>query len=225
MPSRIIVKPGTRFGHLVYLGDVTSVNGRRWSEFSCDCGCKKCTDLHSVRYGIVKSCGCIQKREASDRLSKQNTKHGMYGNPTYVSWSAMKSRCNNPHHKHYNRYGGRGIEVCNRWLVSFENFLSDMGPRPDGHFSIERKDVDKGYSPDNCMWIHMMYQHRNKSNTRLIEYNGLKATISEHAKLNDLSPETVRGRLNRGWTVDAALSLKPFDRFYHASPKSSSNPA
>lgn len=99
-------------------------------------------------------------------------KHGHYvggkASPTMSSWEGMVQRCTNPNHIGYPRYGGRGITVCGRWLGSegFENFLSDMGERPAG-MSIDRKDNDLGYSPDNCRWASKQEQTVNKSDRKL----------------------------------------------------------
>ena len=80
--------------------------------------------------------------------------------PEYEAWVSMRKRCNSPSHAAYPNYGARGIIICDRWSL-FENFLEDMGPRPEG-MSLDRKNNAKGYSPDNCRWATKLQQCRNK---------------------------------------------------------------
>ncbi len=82
--------------------------------------------------------------------------------PTYFSWQAMKMRCLNPRHKKFYLYGGRGISVCERWLESFDNFLSDMGERPDGKTLDRYPNKDGNYEPGNCRWATQTEQLSNR---------------------------------------------------------------
>ncbi len=95
------------------------------------------------------------------RVSKSRT-HEMRGAPEYRAWDAMKQRCTNPKNVGWDRYGGAGITVCERWMRSFENFLADMGPRPGPDYSLDRIDGAKGYAPDNCRWATRSEQQRNR---------------------------------------------------------------
>ena len=88
----------------------------------------------------------------------------MVGTPTYYSWGGMIARCTNKKHNRYKYYGARGITVCDRWRL-FENFLADMGVRPEG-LTLDRIDNDKGYMPGNCRWATAIVQANNKQKHR-----------------------------------------------------------
>jgi hypothetical protein len=81
--------------------------------------------------------------------------------PLSPTWSNIKQRCYNVNNKDYKHYGGRGIKVCDRWLESFENFLEDMGDRPDG-YSLDRIDNNENYEPSNCRWADKETQIKNR---------------------------------------------------------------
>lgn len=102
--------------------------------------------------------------ETRAKLSAQakviSTKHGKCGSQEYIAWQLLRQRCNNPKNPRYNRYGGRGISVCERWS-RFENFYADMGDKPDPKLSIDRIDNDGNYEPGNCRWATASEQRRN----------------------------------------------------------------
>jgi CENP-B N-terminal DNA-binding domain len=161
MISNKIKHTGQRFGRLLVLraSPKRGHNGiMRWICL-CDCGCDTVVDGSSLRRGLSKSCGCLQ-REAAKRIVHG---HSRYRNTTktYQTWSNMIQRCTNSKHNKYRFYGGRGIKVCRRWL-KFENFLADMGPRPAGKTIDRYPDNDGDYRPDNCRWATWDEQVRNK---------------------------------------------------------------
>lgn len=144
---------------------VLARNGRigRNAAWLCRCVCgREGTVMGSMlRAGKSLSCGCLAKEITSTR----RTSHGMTKSATYRTWTAMKFRCSSPSHVAYARYGGRGVRVCERWLV-FENFLEDMGERPPDR-TLDRIDSDGDYEPGNCRWATSAQQGRNTCTTKL----------------------------------------------------------
>lgn len=124
----------------------------------CECGNQKSVLGTDLRRGHVRSCGCYH----ASGFENANTKHGMTKTPEYSSWEHMKYRCYNPKDKRYKEYGGRGITVCERWFDSFENFLADMGQRPSMDHSLDRKNVNGNYEPNNCRWATRKEQRNNR---------------------------------------------------------------
>lgn len=136
---------------------------------------------------------------------RSNHGHSKKGrtNSTYVSWVCMKVRCMNEAHKSYPRYGGRGITICSRWM-KYENFLADMGLRPEG-FTLDRIDTNGNYEPENCRWASAKQQMDNQRKTVWVECYGEKLTISDWSIRTGLSKETIRRRILKGLPTDVVL--------------------
>lgn len=126
---------------------------------------------------------------------------------TRAAWAAMKHRCFNPNDIGYHRYGGRGITVCERWMT-FENFLADMGTRPDG-LSLERKDNNLGYSPDNCCWATRRTQNSNQRRTVRFTHEGRTMPMKHWARELGIHYDTVKLRRRNGWSLEDALLTPP----------------
>lgn len=170
--------PGKRFGRLVVIERHGSAKygGTVWL-CRCDCGAEKIARGQSLRCGDTRSCGCLL-RENGHRQGKAHIIHGMEGTPTYVSWCSMIQRCTNPKTAFYDRYGGRGIMVCQRWLNSFKAFLDDMGPKPPGT-TLERKNGDGHYNPNNCKWAGHKEQAFNRRSTIAITRDGRTMCLND----------------------------------------------
>lgn len=124
--------------------------------------------------------------------------------PTYQSWQAMKQRCLQTGHKHYDNYGGRGITICERWLT-YANFLADLGARPDG-CSLDRIDSNGPYSLDNCRWATKSQQSRNSSQNRMISFRGQTKCLAEWCEVLNLKYARTYMRLFRlNWSIEDAL--------------------
>lgn len=209
---------GQRFGRWTVLSEAprlykpTGLGPKRRWNCVCDCGNQKVVPQYTLTCGQSKSCGCLGKEilseYAKNRVSPVRT-HGHCANgkstPEHKAWSSMRERCNNPNHRHYKGYGGRGITVCERWN-SFENFFADMGPRPSDKHSIEREDNSLGYSPDNCVWATSAEQNRNKRNMRYVEIDGETRYLREWCRVLGRSVSTVSGRIFRGMDPVKALT-------------------
>ena len=116
----------------------------------------------------------------------------------------MKRRCYATHRKEYPNYGGRGIVVCERWLSSFQNFLDDMGPKPEGH-TLDRIDNDGPYELANCRWLLRAAQELNKRSNRLITAFGETMPVSAMARRHGVKPETLFNRLAKYTDPEAAI--------------------
>jgi len=138
-----------------------------------------------------------------------NKSHGMTKSPEFKAWVAMRQRCNNPKHAEYARYGARGIKVCPEWNTSFEAFIRDMGVRPSARHSIERKDNDRGYEPENCIWATADVQMRNRRICVRLTLNGVTKTAAEWARDLGCRPGTIVRRKRRGLSDEQALT-EPF---------------
>lgn len=125
---------------------------------------------------------------------KRYEKHGGWGTPIYDVWRQMVHRCTHPGHRQWADYGGRGITVCQRWRDSFAAFRADMGPRPPGA-SIDRRDNDRGYTPDNCHWASPLAQSMNQRRPRLRDSN--KSGVPGVRWRDDLGRFEVRISLRR----------------------------
>jgi len=131
----------------------------------CQCGTFKQIPASRLISRVTRSCGCLH-HEMVKNLNKDSKKsHGLSNHPLYNTWRGILHRCYNPKCKNYKDYGGRGIDVCDRWRNSMALFLEDMGEKPGKGYSLDRVDNDKGYHPENCRWATRRTQNLNTRRT------------------------------------------------------------
>jgi len=158
---------GFHFGKWTVIKQVGEIPRKNYAESvwlcRCDCGVEKPVRARLLLHKTSnsRSCGCA--RAETQRIKPSRLKHGLSKkHPLYKVWKTMRQRCSNPNNKKYHRYGARGIRVCERW-DDFENFVEDMGPSYVPGLTIDRRDNDLGYSPDNCRWVSHLIQANNTS--------------------------------------------------------------
>ncbi len=193
-----------RFERLIVIRFSHVSDSRRTYWFvKCDCGNTKIVRGTSLRSGNTKSCGCLQKEVTIKRIQT----HGLAGTPTYKSWWEMVNRCLDKNVRKYKDYAGRGIKVCDRWLESFENFLADMGERPESK-TLDRINNDGNYELLNCRWSTLREQQNNTRANVLIKHDSRTQTIAQWARELDINYATLVSRFNRKWSVERAFTKK-----------------
>ena len=197
VPSIVEDLTGRVFGKLTVLGlSRIPKSSPRWV---CLCSCGKTREVQAVNLlrKNNQSCGCLRERNGHTKNRTNSL--------TYRSWLSMWDRCSNPRNPSYPSYGGRGIQICENWFL-FSGFLKDMGERPDITYSLDRIDVNGGYSPENCRWATAKQQSRNRRNSRFIEAFGQRKTLAEWSEVFGVRETTIAHRINYGWPTEKAVS-------------------
>ena len=195
---------GKKFHRLMVLKEIgRNKHGKIIWQCMCDCGNTTETLGVYLRNGDTKSCGCFGIEQRILKVKK----HGMSRKKisAYETWKGMNARCNNPNHKKYPDYGGRGIKVCDRWK-DFNLFFEDMGHKPTKSHSLDRfPDMDGDYSSENCRWATDYQQSRNKRNNRWFDHAGKKMIMEDWAKYFNIHMSTL-------WEH---LKTKTFEEIYN----------
>ena len=164
----------------------------------CECGNIKSVRSDSLQDGSIKSCGCYHS-EVARKTAHSIHKHKMTGTRLYSIWLGIKSRCTNPEAECYDRYGGRGIYICNEWENNFETFMKwALNNGYEKNLQIDRINNNDDYKPDNCRWVDIKTQCNNRRSNIIVEYNDEKYTLMQLAEKLDMNYGMLHARYKRG---------------------------
>lgn len=210
---------GCRFGKLIVMKRAQNTkDGKTQWLCQCDCGNSKIIRKSDLITGKTKSCGCLRK-EITKNLGFNNKTHGKTNTRIYRIWQAMKSRCYYKKNIQYQNYGERGIKICDEWLdkgngfINFYNWAINNGYKDN--LTIDRRNVNGNYEPNNCRWTSMKTQENNRRNNHKINYDNKNYTVSQLSKKINIPKATLLWRINNGWNenelkipVDLANRIK-----------------
>lgn len=190
------------FADWTVLGPLFGVRFNGRLEWLCVCQCKCGTIdvlyFNNLRRGMSTAC----KSCRNGKVSISRTRHGRSRTRVHNIWCGILTRCTNPNVACWKNYGGRGIRICDRWLV-FENFYEDMGEPPAG-YEIDRIDPNGNYEPSNCRWVTIKQQARNKRSVEKVLYRGQLMTTADISELTGVKTDLIRNRIRKGWSIEAA---------------------
>ena len=193
---------GKKFGRLTVVEFSHSKGYEKYYTCRCDCGKTKTVLKGNLIHGKTKSCGCYQKEMAikANLLPENRRKlHDIFRH--------MKSRCYDPKNNRYDRYGGRGIKICDEWLNDVESFCvwALSNGYKDG-LTIDRIDVNSDYCPQNCRWVTQQEQSLNTTRNVYISYKGKTKTLKEWANELGIKNTTLHNRIKYyGWSIEKAF--------------------
>lgn len=201
---------GQKFGRLTVIGMQPTETRKTFWVCQCDCGNMKVVRSDSLQCGAIRSYGCLKKEQDKKNLVLGNgrrkfseTGFKVGGTRLYSIWQNMKGRCYNEHDARYERYGGRGIEVCEEWrsdFMKFHDWAVSHGYRDD--LTIDRIDNDKNYCPENCRWATNKEQCNNRSTNIRIKIGNATKTLTEWCDIFQLDRSTIYARYKRnGYTT------------------------
>lgn len=193
------------FNRLTSIGPKFRLGKDTFQVFECSCGNAVVRKVVCVKHGQAKSCGCLKSEVLAER-NKATAKHGYFGSPTYRSWNAMITRCEDLTHMAYHNYGGRGIKI-HPSIRNFIGFLACVGERPSLDYSLDRIDNNGDYEPGNVRWATRREQGSNTRTNRRVEFEGRTQILAEWAREYSMPVRLLYSRLGSGWSIEDALTL------------------
>lgn len=206
-----MIRQGTKFARLTVLGvSHKGRDGKYYYDCICDCGNHCVVRSNALTTGNTKSCGCLIRES-------KNVKHGMKNTRLYGIWCGMKSRCYSKSNPSYDRYGGRGILMCQEWMKDFMTFYNwALSNGYSDNLSIDRIDVNGDYTPENCHWATAQEQSDNKRCNILITLGGETLDLQQWCDKIGIKRSTVNTRVKMcGWGYERALTtpVRPHKRY------------
>lgn len=202
---------GKKYGKLTAVKDLGTfwISGvkRRKIECICDCGNVHVATISHLKLGQVKSCGCLSNGSRVKAIEKC-TKHELINHGLYKVWSSIQQRCYNPKHRSYKNYGGRGILMCEQWRENFYSFYQwAVANKWEQGKPIDRINNNGNYEPDNCRFVTIKENNRNKRKNINITFNGVTQCIAAWAADLNVDFKTLKYRLsNNQWSLEEALT-------------------
>lgn len=201
MPKMIDLT-GQKFGMLTVVEFTGRRNCHSWFRCECQCGGMTITTSNNLRRGHTISCGCF----SIGKLIQRSRTHSLRWHPLYVSWIGMRNRCYYERHNRYKHYGGKGVGVYTLWQDDFIEFYRwGIANGWKKGLSLDRKDNDKDYCPDNCRFSNVPQQNRNRTSNVHLTIDGVTKILVEWSEFANVKYETLRKRLKNGWTPKDAV--------------------
>lgn len=200
---KVIDLTGQHFGRLQVLEFLGREKGQTWWLCKCDCGKNIRTASNRLKNGQTQSCGCYNL----EMSSLKNSKHKQYKTRLYRIWRGMVARCKYKYPNRFIHYSGKGIKVCSEWEKDFNAFAE--WANQNGYtdkLTIDRKDNNGDYTPENCRWVDYHTQACNRGNNHLLTYKGETKTLTEWAEEYDIDYTIIKDRIKLGWDVEKAIT-------------------
>lgn len=198
---------GMSFGKLKVIEKVDRNKSGNW-RWRCKCECANETIVAGpdLIRGRTISCGCALRETARKNARERFSTHHETKSRLYKLWSNIKANCYNENSRDYHLYGALGIEMCSEWKESYEAFRDwSLANGYHEKLTLDRIDDKLDYTPENCVWVPMKHVANNVKRDRCITFGGESHNLTEWSKITGIPADSIRFRLNNGWSIEASL--------------------